>query len=263
MLAGLEAERLPAGTTLFDLGAQEPDNAGVTLACGALHEVQARRGGDMPAATGFTLGLTRRGQGVSGLERPLLWIRPEIADRELGRPDAPGLATLGLDFRQVILARAPDVAAALKAAEDGARCAGLGGLILELWGEPRALDLTATRRLALRAGQTGVTCFLLRASSQQAPTAVATRWQVAPALSTGLTAEAPGHSAFNVTLLRHRGGEGTRPVEGGSWNLEWDRETRSFRDLAPLSRAVVSVPAGRPTVPAAEPADITALRRTG
>lgn len=275
MLAGLEAARLPGMVDGFSLGAGEPERAGVMLARGALHEVQAARGADLPAATGFTLALALRAS-LSGTDmptRPLLWIRQDAAEAEFGRPEALGLQALGLDPSRLVLVRAPDAAEVLRAAGDSVRCAGLGALIIEPFGEPRALDLTATRRLSLRAATSGVTSFLLRMSTRALPTAVATRWQVAPAASVPGEANAPGAPAFTVTLLRHRGGEGERPVEGGSWNLEWDHEACSFRDLAPLSRAVVPVPAGRPAGAGAPDAErgarrgggdgIAAFRRTG
>lgn len=272
MLAGLEAERLPGAASSFSLGAAAPDGAEIALARGALHEVQASHSADLPAAAGFTLALALRAAGSR--PRPILWIRQDLAEAELGRPEALGLAALGLDPGRLILVRAPDAVEVLRIAGDAVRCSGLGALVIEPWGEPKALDLTATRRLSLRVASSGVTSFLLRAAARPNPTAVATRWRVAPAVSSPLDGDwdvdAPGNPAFTATLLRHRGGEGARPVEGGTWNLEWDHETCSFRDLSPLSRAVVPVPAGRPA--GADPAEkrrgekldeVAAFRRAG
>ncbi|ADH91662.1 conserved hypothetical protein [Ancylobacter novellus DSM 506] len=269
-LAGLEAERLPGVASSFSLGAAGP--AQIALARGALHEVQASYSADLQAAAGFTLALALRAAGPQA--RPILWIRQDLTEAELGRPEALGLAALGLDPSRLILVRAPDAVEVLRTAGDAVRCPGLGALVIEPWGEPKALDLTATRRLSLRAAASGVTSFLLRAAARAAPTAVATRWRVAPAVSSPLDGDwgvdVPGYPAFAVTLLRHRGGEGARPVEGGTWNLEWDHETRSFRDLPPLSRAVVPIPAGRPAGadPAAEKrgekwGEVAAFRRAG
>ncbi|WP_428032643.1 ImuA family protein [Ancylobacter sp.] len=269
MLSGLEAERLPGVESSFSLGADGPEAGGVRLARGALHEVQAAQSADMPAATGFALALALRALRTAGAGegRPLLWVRQDLADAEFGRLDAPGVAQLGLDPVHLLLVRARDGAEVLRAAGDAARCAGLGALLIETWGTPKALDLTTTRRLALRAASSGVTSFLLHAASQPAPTAVATRWRVAPAASAPLAGDAPGAPAFHATLLRHRGGEGcVRPVEGGDWKLEWDHEACSFRDLASLPRAVVPVPAGRPDGAAAAEAgrgEVVALRRAG
>jgi len=267
MLAGLEAGHLPGAADHFSPGEGASPMTGMPLARAALHEVRAPGGGDLPAAAGFTLGLALRA--VRETEaRPILWIRQDMAETELGRPDAAGLAALGLDPARFLLVRAPDVTEALRAAGDAMRCAGLGALVLECWGEPKSLDLTATRRLSLLAASSGVTGFLLRMTAGAGATAVASRWQVAAAASRPLGAArevgAPGNPAFAVTLLRHRG-EG-RHMEDGTWNLEWDRETCSFRDLAALPRALVSVPAGRPAGTAAQGAgwqEVAAFRRAG
>ncbi|MDQ0513510.1 ImuA family protein [Ancylobacter amanitiformis] len=250
MLAGLEAERLPSASSAFSLGAAGPDGVlAETLARGALHEIYAAEGADMPAASGFSLALALRAAQRSGEEppqsklpmRPIVWVRQDFIDSEAGRLDAHGLRGLGLDPARLILVRARDPEQALRAAGDAVRCAALGAVLLEPWGEPKALDLTATRRLALRAGASGVTFFLLRMAESPSASVAVTRWLVRPILSTPLAADAPGAPAFAVTLLRHRGG-----LNGHAWNLEWDHESCSFRDITPLSRAVVPVPAGRP-----------------
>lgn len=269
MLAGLEAARLPGVEPSFSLGAAGPAAGGVCLARGALHEVQAACSADLPAAAGFALALALRALQTAdaGERRPLLWVRQDLAEAEFGRLDAPGIAALGLDPARLLVVRARDGAEVLRAAGDAVRCAGLGALLIETWGTPKALDLTATRRLALRAASSGVTSFLLHMAARAAPTAVATRWRVAPAASAPLEGDAPGAPSFHATLLRHRGGAGgVRPVEGGDWKLEWDHEACTFRDLAPLSRAVVPVPAGGPDgagAPEARRGEVVALRRAG
>ena len=263
MLAGLEAERLPGASSTFSFGAAGPDEVlANTLARGTLHEVYAAQGADMPAASGFALALALRASASvdDGMDdaRPIVWVRQDFLDAEAGRLHAHGLIGLGLDPSRLILVRARDPEQALRAAGDAVRCAALGAVLLEPWGEPKALDLTATRRLALRAHDSGVTLFLLRMAAKPSASAAVTRWLVAPAISTPLAADAPGAPAFAATLLRHRGG-----IAGHQWNLEWDHESCSFRDIAPLSRAVVPVPAGRPAASSAAPAEVTPLRRTG
>ncbi|MFT0861341.1 ImuA family protein [Ancylobacter sp. G4_0304] len=267
MLAGLEAERLPGASSAFSLGATGPDSVlADTLARGALHEIYAAEGADMPAASGFALALALRSAQAEGeappYPRPIVWVRQDFLDSEAGRLDAHGLRDLGLDPSRLILVRARDPEQALRAAGDAVRCAALGAVLLEPWGEPKALDLTATRRLALRAGASGVTLFLLRMAAKPSASVAVTRWLVRPILSNPLPADAPGAPAFAVALLRHRGG-----LQGHDWNLEWDHESCSFRDIAPLSRPVVSVPAGKPArqdAGAQEAAgDVRPFRRAG
>lgn len=264
MLAGLEAARLPGASSSFSLGAAGPDGVlSGTLARGALHEIYAAEGPDIPAASGFALALALRASHAQDKAMPIVWIRQDFLDMEAGRLDAHGLRGFGLDPARLILVRARDPEQALRVAGDAVRCPALGAVLLEPWGEPRMLDLTATRRLALRASASGVTFFLIRLAARPSPSVAATRWRVRPAISIPLAADAPGAPAFAAELLRHRGG-----LQGHAWTLEWNHESRSFRDIPPLSRAVVPVPAGKPARPDAavpgEPrADVRRFRRTG
>lgn len=262
----------PPGAAFFTLGAAQADGElGGPLPCGTLHEIHAPAGADVPAAGAFALGLALRaaqasvtappagGTGSSRDSRPILWVRQEAVDSETGRLTAGGLGTLGLDPGRLLLVRAANAEAVLRVAEDAARCPALAAVLIELWGEPRLLDLTATRRLSLRADESAVTLFLLRAASRPGPSAALTRWQLRPAPSRPLAGHAPGAPSFLVSLLRHRAGSA-----GRNWTLEWNHETRSFHDLLPLSRPVVSVPAGRTPRPTGEArADGSGLRHAG
>ena len=140
----------------------------------------------------------------------------------------------------------PDAVTLLRAAADVVRCPEVGVAIVEAWGAPRALDLTASRRLATLAAASGVTTLMLRAEAEPVPSAAQTRWAVRAGVSTPLEAGAPGHPALAVELLRQRGRPGV-----GSWRVEWDREQAVLCERrtgdAPPSGAVVSFPAGRAT----------------
>src|SRR3546814_10143689 len=69
----------------------------------------------------------------------------------------------------LILCLLPDPLAVLRAAADVVRCPEAGVAVVELWRNPRQLDLTASRRLALAAETSGVTVLLLRVSALPAP----------------------------------------------------------------------------------------------
>jgi len=210
------------------------------LSRGRLHEVVAGEGGDAGAAAGFGALLALR----AGEGKPLLWLRTEGAERQGGKLYAGGLVELGLDGGAVMLGLVADDAALLKAANDAARCAGVGALLVECWGDPKPLDLTATRRLMLAAEASGVTVLLLRIAANETPSVADTRWRVEPApsvpLADGTAAGAPGHPAFDVELLRRRAGPA-----GAKWRVEWNRERRVFQQpaAAPLSGAVLPVAA--------------------
>ena len=240
-LSALDRGMGPVAHAVAPLGYAPIDAAlGGGLARGALHEVFAATA-DAAAATGFALALALRAAG----ERPILWVRQDFSGVETGELYAPGLAELGLGPRRLILVRVRDGPGVLRAAEEAARCSSLGAVLIEPWGAPRALDLTATRRLALAAEVSGVPLIMLRMAAAPAPSAATTRWEVRAAASSPLEANAPGHPAFAITLARQKAGAGDK-----TWTVEWDRDRREFRSLASagatLSGGVVSVPADGP-----------------
>lgn len=228
----MAAEPIPVGVASLD------GRLGGGLRRAALHEIYPADGlNDAAASGGFGLGLALRAGGT----RPLVWIRQDVVDAEIGRPHGVGLAAFGADPDRLILVRAANQIGGLQAAREALRCPPVGAVLLEFWGASRALDLTATRRLALAAGQSGVTLFTIRLGACPAPSAATTRWSVAAAASIPLEANAPGRPAFAITLLRHRAG-----LPGRTWHVEWDCDRVSFVDPAPpLSRPVVSVPPRR------------------
>jgi protein ImuA len=243
---------LPAQTAKISFGMQTPDGAlAGGLARAALHEIFAAQFGDATAAACFVVALATRADKC----RKILWVRHELARLEAGNVHAPGLVELGIDPNRFILVRVRDPLSALRAGNEGARCPALAAVITEIWNEPPALDLTATRRLSLAAGRSGVTVFLLRTGATAQPSSAVTRWSVRSVASSPLPAEAPGHPVFELTLLRHREGISLRP-----WRVEWNRDECRFQDPAALSRAVASVPADRPV---AEKKEKRVARRVG
>lgn len=201
-----------------------------------LHEVYAAEPEDGPAALGFAAAMA-----VAARALPVLWIRTDADERQAGRLHATGLAELGLPPGALLLALVANEAALLRAAADAARCPGLGTVILESRGRAPGFDLTATRRLMLSAEASGVTVLSVRIGAEPQPSAAATRWGVAAAPSTPLEADAPGGPAFDIELLRRRGGPA-----GARWRVEWNRDETCFRQ-APLAGAGVPLaPGGAP-----------------
>ena len=200
-----------------------------------LHEILAEDVEGAGAAAGFAAMLGLRLQ--EG--RPLLWLRTCAAERR-GRLYAPGFAELGGDPSALLLAAAPDDLSLLRSAADALRIPGFGAVIVECWGNPALLDLTATRRLTLAAAGSGVTALLLRIGAKPGPSTAETRWSALAAPSAPLEANAPGRPALDLTLLRNRSGPADR-----SWRVEWNRDRRRFAEPA-LPGTVVPVPARRP-----------------
>jgi len=134
-------------------------------------------------------------------EKPLLWVQERMAILESGRIHPPGLPSQSL-----VHVEARDARDALWAMEEGVRCAALSAVIGELWGDPRALDFTATRRLAMAAERSGVPCWLVRLGGTANLSGARMRWRIAsaPSLFNGLDPRAPGRPAWDAELFRSR-----------------------------------------------------------
>src|SRR5438445_7787367 len=148
------------------------------LAAATVHEVFSE-GHQSAAATGFIAGLAGR----VAPRRPLVWVRQDFSEIELGALSMSGWAELGLDPRCVVSVRAADVDTALRTAADALACDAVGVVVLELWGEVRQLDLTASRKLTLAAQASGVTGLLLGVAAQPSPSTAESRWIVRAAHS--------------------------------------------------------------------------------
>jgi len=206
------------------------------LALAAVHEVFAE-GHQSAAASGFIAGLAGR----VAPRRPLVWVRQDFSEIELGALSMSGWAELGLDPRCVVSVRAADAEAALRTAADALACDAVGVVVLEAWGEARQLDLVASRKLTLAAQASGVTGLLLRVAAQQKPSTAETRWIVRAAHSPPSTNwSAWGAPVFDAELVRNRHG----PL--GQWIMEWKCDERLFAEPAAYPQPVAAAPAHRP-----------------
>lgn len=261
-LARMERGVAPSALPHFSLGLPAMDEAlDGGLGQASLHEVFAAGPVHGPAATGFSLALASRAWLFRMGAGPIVWVRQRLLDSEFGLPHGHGMATFGLDPARVLLVGVRDATDALKAAHDAVQCAAVGIVLAEIWGEPKALDLTASRRLSMAAADSGVTILMTRIAADPQPSAGASRWQVGSAPSIPLAADAPGAPAFSVTLLRHRAGLAPR-----RWRVEWDHDQCRFRDGSPLPRRLDAVPSGRTVavLRGLEPAgEVVSLRRAG
>jgi protein ImuA len=160
--------------------------------------------------------------------RPLLWVQERMAILEGGRVHPAGLGPLGAGLIHV---EARDAGSALGAMEEGLRCPALSAVVGELWGDPAALDFTATRRLAVAAERHGVAAFLIRLGGHANLSGARLRWKLASAPSEvhRFDPRAPGDPRWEAELFRARG----RPP--GRWRVAHD----GTADLLP-----VAAPAG-------------------
>ncbi|NMN58657.1 protein ImuA [Xanthobacter sp. SG618] len=255
----VEMERLsglpdgPARPRL-SLGGGLDEVLGGGLARDALHEAFPAEKGNAAAVLGFALAL------AAGTRKPVLWVRQDMAALEGGDIYGPGCAAFGLDPSRLILVAAADAADTLGAAEEALGHGALGLVVAEPWGSPRLIDLTATRRLALRSERSGVPSLLLRPGADPGPSAAATRWRVAAAPSR-VAGDVPafclGLPAFALEIERNRLG----PT--GRFTVEWNAHARRFTP-APR-RALPAAPADRPAAPQPAGAShvVSGWRRTG
>lgn len=249
----LEAEVVAqARDDVLPFGVEAVDRrlGGGGLALGALHEIACDESREAGAVTGFAAALIAR-----LLERRpgrVLWIVAAEARREVGRLDGPGLAALGLDPGRLVEVAAADAVEALWAFEEGLACRGTAAVVAEIPGRPAALDLTATRRLALRAGSGGdggrAFGLLLRVGGPAQTTAAATRWRVGAARSRPLDGFAPGlgRPAFRLDLEKNRDGR------LGTFDLEWSSHDRRLALLPSHPGSASAAASDRPAASAGE-----------
>lgn len=227
--AGQDDERVSSGASAFDSLLQGG------LSRHALHEVFSATGEDMATAAAFALLLTlclRAG------ERRIYWISDERQDQKSGRLYPLGLAELGADPANMVIIRTLNMIDALRAAADAIRSKSAAAVILEVYGAAKILDLTSSRRLSLAAREAKALALLVRGDAMPMPSAASTRWQIKAAPSIALPAGAPGSPAFDVSLLRHRGG-----IAPFKTRMIWDHENRKFHD-APLSGGLSAAASG-------------------
>jgi protein ImuA len=143
-------------------------------------------------------------------DKPLLWVQDRMAILESGRIHPPGLPS-----QDLIHVEARDARDALWAMEEGVRCSCLSAVIGEIWGDPRALDFTATRRLAVAAERSGTPCWLVRLGGTANLSGARMRWRIAsaPSLANTLDPRAPGAPAWDAELFRARG------MPPGRWRI--------------------------------------------
>lgn len=223
---------MPAADALLPTGAPLLDAAlGGGLPCAALTEIHGRQTRDAGVVAGFALALAMLARERAAMKGPILWVATDEVLAEAGRPYAPGiLYRFGLAPEALLVADVRRLADALWVAEEAAALPQLSAVLLEVRGQMRKLDLTATRRLHRRAQAADRPLYLLRQAGHPEPTAAPVRLVVssAPAgerhiLSRPLQGSI-GPPAFTVEIGKSRTAIPATAV------LEWNRDERAFRE---------------------------------
>lgn len=229
----MDLSTLPTAARLLTLGQGAPRWRPGLPAEGAVHhEIFAPADEAGGAACALALALdglrasTHAAEGPRGVflaAKPFLWVQDAASIRKTGRPYAPGLPP-ALRSR-VIHVAVKDAADALFALEEGMRCRDLACVIGEIAGNPRALDLTASRRLGLAAEKHGVPLFLVRHDAARDISSARMRWQVRstasppPRWNAAAPKAGPGIGSWQAELFR------ARTHAPGEWTLHDDGHT--------------------------------------
>jgi protein ImuA len=209
---------------------------------GALHEIAATREPEISAATGFALALAARSN-----SRSVLWIAEDLSLAENGLPYGPGLEESGNAPEHLVTVAAAHRLDVLWAMEEALRCRAVGVVIGEL--RARSIDQVATRRLSLAAAAGNTLGLILRTTSDDEPSAAATRWIISAAPSRSFTCNGDVHGIgpprLIARLVRNRRGH------LGAWIVEWNSVEQRL-ELAthpePVAAAAVDRPHQQPAV---------------
>ena len=220
------------------------------LAGGLLQEMFTDERRNAGAVLGFALA---QAKGLLNQQRlAVIYLQLAEEAQKLGLPYGPGLLSFGLAPDALILVRPANMAELLWAAEEAVACRAVAAVIADIGNPSRLLDFTASRRLSLRAAETGSSIFLLRYGAGREASAAHLRWQLLPAPSARQRhdAKAPGPLRWRARLEK-----GTL-IKQTEWLLGWTENgfsalasQRRSQDRiaagAPLSRAVPAVLADR------------------
>lgn len=175
-----DIERKPALREMRS-DSQRRGEAFPVLAGGLLQEIFTDERRNAGAALGFALA---QAKGLLGPERPAV-IYLQLADeaQKLGLPYGPGLLSFGFDPEALVLVRANDVTELLWAAEEAIACRAVAAVVADIGSHSKLLNFTASRRLSLRAAQSGASMLMLRYGEGREASAAHLRWRLSPARS--------------------------------------------------------------------------------
>ena len=191
----------------------------------SLHEVRCSLTRDIGAATGFVAGLMT--DCMKPLQGRIVWICDPACRLDGGQLFPAGLSMFGLDPSRLLLVRPTDIKTALWASDEAAKCSDLAGVVFQVKGNPARFDMTATRRLMLKAQQNGLFVCILRQGGGEEANAAATRWHVRarPSAADPHLEKGIGLLRLDLALERNRNGH------TGHWTIAWNQLEHGFEHV--------------------------------
>jgi protein ImuA len=185
-----------------------------------LHDIAGELQADYAAALAFALDSAYRAAKKSG--RHALICQMENSAFDHGALYGPGLNTLGIDPGAFIIVSTRSESDLLWCAEEALGCGELAALVLRLPSRARKYSFAASRRLQLRALESGAPAFVVRGGPERGAVAAETLWRISPteSLPSGYASKRIlGLARWRAALERART---SRPRD---WVMAWDDET--------------------------------------
>ncbi len=175
------------------------------------------------AALGYALSQTQ------GHDGALLWVQDRMSSLELGRPFGRGIRRGFAITGPILHVGVRTAQDALWAMEEALRCTAVAAVVGELWGLPKALNFTASKRLAMRSERSGTPLYLIRHGAARELSAARDRWCIRslPSAPHPHDDKAPGAPRWALERFR------SRAHQTGEWEGRYDRKTH---DLALSAR---------------------------
>ncbi|MBW8638386.1 hypothetical protein K1W69_14410 [Hoeflea sp. WL0058] len=191
----------------------------------ALHEIRCPLTRDIGAATGFLAAMLVAC--LKDRQGPVVWIADPAARLESGEIFPAGLSMFGVDPSRLLVIHPAELKSALWASDEAAGCHDLAAVIFHMRGNPGLCDMTATRRLMMKARDSRVFACILRQAGEEEASAVATRWRVQarPSLADAIFEGGIGPLRLDLALERNRHGR------TGQWAIAWNHRSRRFEQV--------------------------------
>ena len=194
------------------------------LEMAGLHEIRCSNSRDIGCAFGLFFGL------LAGVEtaRSVIWISDPSARMDAGTLFPDGLLSFGFAPSRLLHIRPMRLTDVLWAAGEASRTGGSAITVMHVMGNPGAFDLSASRKLLLRAQKSGSPFFVLRQSGAEEASSAVTRWHVEPkaSLPDENFSKGMGNMRLALTLEKNRNGQ------LGQWSVAWNPAKRSFINAA-------------------------------